>query len=456
MIDINSQHPEHMIRLTEWDMCKDCYIGEGAIKGKRDIYLPKLERHDDTADGKARYNDYLSRATFFGVVSTVITGRVGQVMRIPLQHNFTPVMEEWSKTIMRDKSSITEMTKRVLTEVLTTGRVGLLLDRPIDGGDPYLALYKAQDITNWDTIDDRLVRVVLKENVIRKVQKPSGKTVQVIEPRYREHRLNDFGWYEVGVWTNNGEGKYIQTELIEPTNAGQKLDEIPFQFINSDSTSQDTSKPPLLDLAQLNISHYRNSADYEQLLHRVGVAATFYSAGVTEDEANDPSNLAVGADVRWFSSNPSAKFGILEFSGASASAMEKAMLEKTQMMATIGGQLVQRHRKQVETAETARLRSASENSVLDTIVSTVEIGLNSIISKTAEWMSQASDVGIRLNRDYLDDRWSPEELKAVNEADLMGLISKETAFHMRQKMEVYPENMSFEGEQQLISNRAIE
>ena len=136
------------------------------------------------------------------------------------------------------------------------------------------------------------------------------------------------------------------------------------------------------------------------MLHRVGVAATFFSAGITEDEANDPSNLSVGADVRWFSSNPNAKFGILEFSGNSATAMERAMLEKTQMMATIGGQLVQRHRKQVETAETARLRSASENSVLDTIVSTVEIGLNAVLELARDWMNQSSDINLVVNRDY--------------------------------------------------------
>ena len=453
-IDIEFPHPEYAIRLPEWNTCYDCYVGEGAIKNKTTVYLPKLERHDDTIDGKARYADYLHRATFFGVVSTVITGRVGQVMRIPLQGNFTSVMEDWTETIMRDKSNLTELTKRVLTEVLTTGRVGLLLDRPEDGGDPYVALYRAQDIVNWDTVEDRLVRVVIKENTI--VQKEqTGKTIQVIEPRYRELRLNEFGLYEVAIYTLI-KGQYVQTELLEPANSGQRIDMIPFQFINSDSISVDTSKPPLLDLAALNISHYRNSADYEQLLHRVGVAATFFSAGITEDEANDPANLSVGADVRWFSSNPNAKFGILEFSGNSATAMERAMLEKTQMMATIGGQLVQRHRKQVETAETARLRSASENSVLDTIVSTVEIGLNQLLELSAIWLNQAGDIDLTLNRDYLDDRWSPEELKAVNEADVMGLISKQTAFQMRQKMEVYPENWTFDEESQLLSNQGVE
>ena len=453
-IDIEFPHPEYSIRLPEWHTCYDCYVGEGAIKNKTTVYLPKLERHDDTIDGKARYADYLHRATFFGVVSTVITGRVGQVMRIPLQGNFTPVMEEWTATIMRDKSNLTELTKRVLTEVLTTGRVGLLLDRSEDGGDPYVALYRAHDIVNWNTVEDRLTRVVIKENTI--VQKEqTGKTIQMIEPRYRELRLNDSNLYEVAIYTLV-KGQYVQTDLLEPVNSGQRIDMIPFQFINADSISVDTSKPPLLDLAALNISHYRNSADYEQLLHRVGVAATFFSAGITEDEANDPANLSVGADVRWFSSNPNAKFGILEFSGNSATAMERAMLEKTQMMATIGGQLVQRHRKQVETAETARLRSASENSVLDTIVSTVEIGLNQLLELSAIWLNQAGEIGLTLNRDYLDDRWSPEELKAVNEADVMGLISKQTAFQMRQKMEVYPENWTFDEEVQLLSNQGVE
>ena len=125
------------------------------------------------------------------------------------------------------------------------------------------------------------------------------------------------------------------------------------------------------------------------------------------------------------------------------------------MMATIGGQLVQRHRKQVETAETARLRSASENSSLDTIVTTVEIGMTQVLERSAIWLNTNEDVKFILNRDYLDDRWSPEELKAVNEAEMLGLISKETGYQLRQKMEVYPEDWSFEQESQLINNQGV-
>jgi len=315
-------------------------------------------------------------------------------------------------------------------------------------------MYKAQDIINWETENERLVRVVLQESYIVTQENKVGKDVQASHIRYRELRINEFGKYEVAIWLDKN-GKYYEAELIEPKNAGLSMTDIPFQFINSDSVSVNTAKPPLLDLANLNVAHYRNSADYEQLLHRVGVAATFFTAGMDEDEANDPSNLAVGPDVRWHSRNPNAKYGILEFSGSSASAMESAMLEKMQMMATIGGQLVQRHRKQVETAETARLRSASENSTLDTMVTTVETGIKQLLQMSAVWLNVPSEISFLLNRDYLDDRWSPEELKAVNEAEMLGLISKQSAFQIRQKMEVYPEAWTFEEESALLSNQGV-
>ncbi len=454
MIDIEAQHPEYKSRVAEWDLCNDCYVGENAIKLKQNTYLPKLDRHDDTNEGKARYADYLSRATFFGVVSTVVTGRVGQVMRLPATVDFPPLLQDWTETIMRDQSNLTEMTKRVLTEVLTTGRVGMLLDRLEDGGEPYVVMYKAQDIINWETENERLIRVVLQESYIVTQENKVGKDIQASHIRYRELRINEFGKYEVAIWLDKN-GKYYEAELIEPKNAGLSMTDIPFQFINADSVSVNTAKPPLLDLANLNVAHYRNSADYEQLLHRVGVAATFFTAGMDEDEANDPSNLAVGPDVRWHSRNPNAKYGILEFSGSSASAMESAMLEKMQMMATIGGQLVQRHRKQVETAETARLRSASENSTLDTMVTTVETGIKQLLQMSAVWLNVPSEISFLLNRDYLDDRWSPEELKAVNEAEMLGLISKQSAFQIRQKMEVYPEAWTFEEESALLSNQGV-
>ena len=74
---------------------------------------------------------------------------------------------------------------------------------------------------------------------------------------------------------------------------------------------------------------------------------------------------------------------------------------------------------------------------------------------SAVWLNVPSELSFLLNRDYLDDRWSPEELKAVNEAEMLGLISKQSAFQIRQKMEVYPEAWTFEEESALLSNQGV-
>ena len=88
-------------------------------------------------------------------------------------------------------------------------------------------------------------------------------------------------------------------------------------------------------------------------------------------------------------------------------------------------------------------------------VSTVEIGLTQMLQLSASWLNLSADIIFILNRDYLDDRWSPEELKAVNEAEMLGLISKQTGFQIRQKMEVYPEAWSFEQEAELLAGQGV-
>ena len=52
---------------------------------------------------------------------------------------------------------------------------------------------------------------------------------------------------------------------VTPLDAkGMPFNEILFQFVGAENNSPDIDFPPLYDLAELNIGHYRNSADYEE------------------------------------------------------------------------------------------------------------------------------------------------------------------------------------------------
>ncbi len=67
---------------------------------------------------------------------------------------------------------------------------------------------------------------------------------------------------------------------------GTNWDRIPFSPIGSENNDPMPDKPPMEDLAHLNIGHYRNSADYEEACFIAG-QPTPWASGLTEDWVKD-------------------------------------------------------------------------------------------------------------------------------------------------------------------------
>ncbi|MBL1368232.1 DUF4055 domain-containing protein, partial [Acinetobacter baumannii] len=60
------------------------------------------------------------------------------------------------------------------------------------------------------------------------------------------------------------------------------MDEIPFMFVGSHNNDPEIDNPPMYDLAELNIAHYRNSADYEEAVYMMG-QPTYWFSGLTKE-----------------------------------------------------------------------------------------------------------------------------------------------------------------------------
>src|SRR5690606_21487091 len=85
----------------------------------------------------------------------------------------------------------------------------------------------------------------------------------------RELFLDDAGRYVQQVWRFDDEQKAWVKDgsPIFPVRRSVRLDFIPFVFVNASGISAAVSKPPLVDLADVNLSHYRTSADLEHGRH---------------------------------------------------------------------------------------------------------------------------------------------------------------------------------------------
>jgi len=459
---VDSLHPDYVKMQGSWIKCLDAAAGTEAIKSRRTDYLPKLS--GQTED---EYSSYLQRAMFYPATDRTVTGLIGATMRRPPTVECPPDVFTHLNDITLSDDPLTEFIFSVLYHVLTVGRCAILIDmtnEPVSSARPYWIHIHADQLINWQTtrLQDgttALTMAVIKEEVAEAVQK--DPFIQSTTTRYRVLSLLD-GRYVVTTWQKVG-NQFVSSKPILPTRRGVPLNFIPLVIIGPHGVNADVDKPPLLDLVDVNLSHYRNSADLEHGRHFVALP-TPYVTGWTETTEGGP--LKIGSGTAWTLQNPDAKVGMLEFTGQGLKALEAALEQKERMMAVLGARLLEQRSRQGETAETVRLRQSGEHAVLETIISSVSQGLTKSIRWHTWWAgynsssigptsaiereAEADTASIELNRDFFDTTMSANEALALMQLYQAGTISYETLYWNLQRGEWARPSVTAHDEMELI------
>lgn len=434
---IYTAHPEYLEYVPFWRKCRDFYEGNKAVKSAGTRYLPKLEGQSD-----ASYRNYLLRANVYGATSRTVQAMVGSVMRKPPTVTLPPRLEYLRMCATPTKQSLNEMITTLLSSVLLTGRAGVLVDRPEDGGMPYFVIYPAEAIINWGTDF-----VVLQEFYY---VSGDDKFIQTRAVRYRELTLTEKG-YTVNIWEGEGD-EYRIVKTYSPLCFGVPMDVIPFMFVSPTGVDPSVDKPPLLDLVDENHSHYMSSADLENGRHLTGLPTPVLQ-GLTLDPKN-PIIVELGSEKAIvLPANCDAKF--LEFQGSGLTSLENALHEKEQRMASLGARLVEPRTQQAETAESARIRQAGQASVLAGIIGSVEVALETLFAMVSEWEKISGDIQVALNRELIDVRLDANMLTALSTAVQMGMISYETYWYNLEQAGLTPPLATMDTDQkQFIESKA--
>jgi len=233
---------------------------------------------------------------------------------------------------------------------------------------------------------------------------------------------------------------------------GKPLDFIPFIFIGIDDTTPSVDEPPLIDLADVNIAHYRLDADHKHGLHFTGLPTPVIS-GYTPPEGS--SDLYIGSTAAWVFPDPNAKASYLEFAGQGLSAIkeEKANLEN--QMAILGARLLASEKKATETSQTAQIHRAGESSVLSAIANTISSGLTWALNVFSQWGGSQDECSVEINTEFMPPEVSPQELTAWLQAWQSGApgFSDQGLFDLLQKRELIASGVTLEDEQERISSK---
>ena len=415
---ISDTHPDYNKALPQWERMRDTIAGQDAVKGKTTLYLPPLNDDDiEPSSGKVSsdYQIYLDNAEFYNAVGLTHSAFLGMIFRKPSRIGDSEEIGENDllKNVDLEGTDIENFTMDITEEVAKVGRVGILYDFPTVeemgeisveesnalGIRPYLKQYNAESIINWKFKNvngvRKLISVVLKEEVEEDPDDPFDHTIVC---QFRALLIDESGFYVQRVFDEAGK------ELEEQSNDnimmnGVKLDYIPLTVINAGSIGLDIEKPPLLDLADTNITHYRASASLGACIHMFGRITPLYyvPAQHWKEFVKTKKQYGVTKDITIPTTGDGAKAegGFLE-PKADFTPIVNQMERLEARMAAQGARALRPQKSGVEAAETVGLDMMSELSTLGAIANNVSIGLTMSVS----WLLDEFTL-VQLNTDFL-------------------------------------------------------
>lgn len=433
------QHPSYVYRLPDWKVCGDVYEGERRIKEQGTVYLPPTESME--ADGMAvdqpgwkRYNAYRARAVFHDVFKEAVQAMIGVMHRKPPQIEVPDKLADMLKKVSAYGESAASLLRRVNEHQLVYGRLALLLDvgdnLTVDKAVPYVAFYPGTSLLNWDVgandpSDQRIRLALFDESDFER----DAMLQWTLKNKYRivcdRDGLGVDEAFGRAYWTARMRDGFVSEGLnwLEPSIAGRKLDFPPVVTVNANDLVAEPESPPLLGLANIALTLYRNEADYQQNLHQQA-QDTLVLIGAEDRDATVKTgagaviDLKKGGDAKYVGVNPT---GLTE--------QRQAITDRLNMAADRGTRLLDiGEGGGAASGEALRIRVAARTTTLAQVATTGAEGLATILRAAAVWIgADPEKVKVEPFLDFAEMRFGGDELLKLVQAKKLGApISAET------------------------------
>lgn len=428
---------------------KDTWAKIANITDQKNVadYLVELNPTDLSPENVTRNKQYKERAIFYAISGLTVLGMIGSIFRKVPVVEVAPELEYLKANADGSGLSIYQLSQAASKEVLRNGRAGLSVTFPKTEGAVSKAdmvsgkiaatmhIHEPDQVVNWHTRREgsRVVLdlVVLSESIEVSSDGYTSKTEDI----FREMFLTPEGVYGERIWRKV---KEVWTAGLDtfPTDAkNQPWSEIPFSFIGSENNDTNPDNPPMLGIVELNIGHYRNSADYEDSVWFSGQAQPWMS-GVTQEHLNllKANNLYVGS--RNLIGVPAGEqFG---FAQASPNPLvRQAMVDKLEGMVAMGARLMQQG-SATKTATQAGNEQEAQTSRLGMVASNVSEAFSRGLVWCARYMGAKEEGNdLALSQDFVNLTASPQEIQQIVAGFVQGAIPPADYIRWMKKQELF-------------------
>lgn len=381
---------------------RDTEKGTRHLRSLRTQYLPREEAETDKA-----YEIRLSRAVMINFYARALNALVGLVFKEEpkLSEDVPDVMAGLEATDTRPAiegqledcdlagTHWTVFIKELFKAAMRDGHSFLLTEMPpplpegatradelAQNRRPYWVKYTADQAVNW-RIDERgrLQQVTLEECSLE----PDGEYGERMVYRYRVLRPGSWELYRK---VEEG-GTY---QLVFEGGGLTSLSEIPLSVCYGRYVAPMESKPPLLDLAVVNIAHFNESSDYRIYLHICSRPILFAAGRDTTKGAPQLSPYSL-VDVK-----DGGQVGYAETSGAALGAARQDLRDMEEHMGMLGLQMLTEQTSGDKTATEERGDQIKELSELATAAQSLHDCIERALGFWAEYLGLDSGGSVEL------------------------------------------------------------
>lgn len=429
--------------------------GREALITNRETYFVKLETQTDL-----QFEAMVKMAPMYVLYPKVVDGFSGTVFaKAPVMKNieFTETQKELNKNCDMLGNSIDKFSEKVVNTVFEDGFCATMNDYSDEAKRPFMRHIAPHQFISFKTssVDGYpvITQFIYKEEI--EIDNPDNEFDSEIRNRYIVLDIKD-DTYRVrrymstsnkSVKTSDIEKMTQEGEDIYPIMDGKRFKTLPITIHGINQNNFSIGKSPLQDISDMNISVIQRVIDQVYMLHWTALPTPW----VTGIDANEAPGT-IGPSKAWHIQNSEANVGMLEFSGNSARAHQDFIDNLKDIMASMGAQILKKEGVSRETATSVLVRTASQTSLIATLVNNISGQLQNSLVTFFEWAGNKvkNEFTYELNNDFLKIDMEPNAQIALVKSWLDGAVSHETVFNKMKEGEIIDTNRTFEEELEAI------
>ncbi|WP_313242906.1 DUF4055 domain-containing protein [Stutzerimonas nitrititolerans] len=432
----------------DWAIVAPLMGGTKAMRAAGRALLPQYPAEEDET-----YKERLRLSTLLPAYAETVNNMTSRVFAEPLQlgDDVPERLAELCQDIDLAGSDLNSWSVDLFRHALSHGLCHVLVEYPRTTGEngkplyrtkadeakagvrPYVVIIKPEQVLGWRIDGGKLAQFRYMESIEEADGEFGVKSVaqvRVLEPGvWRTYRKADNG----SAWAQHDEGT-------------TSLGYVPLVSFYTGRTGFLTAKPPLLELAHLNVKHWQSQSDQDNLLHvaRVPLLFTF-----TDD---DQFQLVIssGSATR-MPKDGDAKY--VEHTGAAINAGRESLQDLIEEMRMAGAKLLQKEKQQTKTATQANEEAAQELSPLARMANQFADALAQMLQVMSDYLG-LGDGGMVEMRGNFDQDWAPEvSVPQLLQMANSGKLSDETLFAEMQRRGIISDEYDWPDELERIQNQ---